>query len=277
MTDHLFVPVLPEGLRGPTSHRFLSPHYDDIALSCGGTAALLAEAGPAPEVAIVFGAEPDPASPLSAFAQGMHAGWGLSAGEVIAARRQEETAAAGLLGTSLTFLPFADAIYRDRFYTDASSLFGHPAAAEATLPAGVVVAMGLDTPPDPRVRVYAPLGVGHHVDHRHAAAAGLALARSGWSVWFYEDLPYAIVAGSLETRLAAIGTPLRPIARVAVAATWSAKLAAINAYRSQLESVFGMVGSGSAPGQIAALMRAYATRVGAGTIAERFWVVDDGA
>ena len=70
---------LPAELMKPakTWHRFLSPHYDDIALSCGGTVALLARSGLAPEIAIVFGDEPDPSQPLTPFAAMQHAEWGL--------------------------------------------------------------------------------------------------------------------------------------------------------------------------------------------------------
>ncbi|MEZ4497719.1 MAG: hypothetical protein R2845_13310 [Thermomicrobiales bacterium] len=56
----------------PERHIFLSPHYDDIALSAGGTAALVASAGKQADIALVFGSEPDPSQPLSVFAEEMH-------------------------------------------------------------------------------------------------------------------------------------------------------------------------------------------------------------
>ena len=83
-------PPLPDAVLAPGAvHRFVSPHYDDIALSCGGLAALLAKAGAPVRVEVVFGEEPDPARPLTPFAEEMHRGWGLSAGDVIAGRRAE--------------------------------------------------------------------------------------------------------------------------------------------------------------------------------------------
>ena len=36
---------------------FLSPHYDDVVLSCGGTVALLVEQGEPPLVLTIFGGE----------------------------------------------------------------------------------------------------------------------------------------------------------------------------------------------------------------------------
>ena len=107
-------------LFGPATHRFLSAHYDDIALSCGGTVALLARHGVTPEVRVAFGAEPDPTLPLSPFAVMQHRQWGLAAGEVIRARRVEEAAAAARLGATSSSLTLCDAIYRgDRYQLSA--------------------------------------------------------------------------------------------------------------------------------------------------------------
>ena len=264
---------LPAVLAGPTRHLFLSPHYDDIAISCGGTAALLARAGFTPEVALIFGAEPDPAAPLTPFAARMHEGWGLDASGVIAARRAEEAAAAAALGTTPRFLPFHDAIYRGDRYLGPDQLFGQTAADEADLPDRLVAALALPQAPHPGARVYAPLGIGGHVDHQHAFTAGVRLARAGWNVWFYEDLPYALRPGSREERFARAGVALTLAALVPVAATWQAKLDAIMAYPSQLATVFAYVGSGASRAEIDAAMRAYATEAGGGEPAERFWAM----
>ena len=266
-------PALPPPPAGPSWHRFVSPHYDDIALSCGGTVARLAAASLAPEISVVFGDEPDPAVPLSPFAAAMHDAWGLLAGEAIAARRREEAAAAAAMGATSATLPFLDAIYRGRHYDSEERLFGEPAPAEANLPAWIASALALDTPPDSRVRVYAPLAVGGHVDHRHAFRLGADLARAGWDVWFYEDLPYALRDGALEARLAALAVTdaVAPTGVVDVAATWDAKLAAILAYPSQLAGVFGRAGTGSPLPEIDAVMRAYALATGQGTLSERLW------
>ena len=132
--------------------------------------------------------------------------------------------------------------------------------------------MALDAPPDPRVRVYAPLAVGGHVDHRHGFTVGADLARAGWDVWFYEDLPYAINEGALPARLTALATtvPVEPAASVPVESSWTAKLTAILAYPSQLATVFGYVGAGSSRDEIDRVMRAYATRDG-DVPTERYW------
>lgn len=266
-------PPLPPALTGAVRHRFLSPHYDDIALSCGGTVARLARAGISPEIVVVFGDEPDPRHPLSSFATAMHEAWGLSAREVITARREEEAAAAEALGARRGNLPFRDAIYRGDAYGSNEQLFGPPAPNEADLPRLIAAEMvGADTP-DPGVRVYAPLAVGGHVDHQHGFAAGAELARAGWDVLFYEDLPYALPDGALQRRRSELGAALapEPAAEVDVEETWRAKVDAILAYRSQLATVFGYAAAGSTPAEIDAVMSAYAARPALGTKTERFW------
>ncbi|MEA2522856.1 MAG: hypothetical protein QOF73_83 [Thermomicrobiales bacterium] len=262
-----------EEVTAPARHIFLSPHYDDIALSCGGTAALLSQAGCRPEIALIFGDYPDPAVPLTAFAESMHRGWGLDAAQVIAGRRAEEAAAGAILGTKDVFLPFRDAIYRGARYTSNDVLFGTPSAdeAEAALPSEIIAELVLDDGERGTTRIYAPLAIGQHVDHQQAFAAGLTLARGGWDVWFYEDLPYALRPRAPEQRVASAGVPLVVRAIVDVTATWEAKIAAILAYPSQLATVFSYVDSGSSREEIEGLLRAYAMASGGDVAAERFW------
>src|SRR5688500_5293136 len=122
----------------PERHLFVSPHYDDIALSAGGTAAQVRPMGKTPEVAIVCGAEPPPGHVFTQFAEDMHEGWGMAAGEVIASRRAEEAAAAAVLGTVPSFLPFHDAIYRGERYLGDPDLFGEVRADEDSLASDII-------------------------------------------------------------------------------------------------------------------------------------------
>jgi LmbE family N-acetylglucosaminyl deacetylase len=260
-----------EHLAAPMRHLFLSPHYDDIALSCGGTAALLTRAGRLPEVALIFGDHPDPAQPLTSFAEAMHRGWGLDAAQVIAGRRAEEAAAGAILGTKAVFLPFRDAIYRGARYLSNDDLFGTPAADEAALPGEIVAALPLDGGARAESRIYAPLGIGRHVDHQQVFAAGVILAKTGWEVWFYEDLPYAINAGTTEARIAAAGAPLVVAATVDVSTVWEEKIAAIMAYPSQLATIFAYVDAGSSRDEVEAVMGRYAQALGDGVASERYW------
>ncbi len=261
-------------LLAPTRHLFISPHYDDIALSCGGTVALLARCGRRPLVAVAFGQDPPETLQLTPFATQTHAAWGLQAREVVVARQREEAGAADLLGAEVTVLPFYDAIYRGHRYLGDDTLFGEPAADERDLPLQLTLQLNLEPHHLRKTRVYAPLGIGWHVDHQIAFGAGAILARDGWEVWFYEDLPYAFQQGAHEARLETVGEPLRVAAEVDVSGTWGTKLAAIMSYPSQLATVFKRAGSGASREEIDACMQDYARRGNTSSLVERFWHLD---
>jgi LmbE family N-acetylglucosaminyl deacetylase len=269
---------VPPLLTRPARHLFLSPHYDDIPLSAGATVRLLSGHGLAPETLVVFGSEPDRDRPLSAFAEAMHEQWGLTANQVIASRQAEEAAATAELGAQTRVLPFRDAIYRGDAYLSNEDLFGSPATEEAFLPATIAAALDLEDSPDAGTRIYAPLGVGKHVDHQIVYLAGQELAGRGWEVWFYEDIPYALKPMALDARLAEIGagTRLAPVARIPAESTWDRKIDAILRYPSQLETVFRQyVGVGTTREEISEALSTYAARAGDGAMVERFWRLID--
>ena len=263
-------------LAQPDRHIFLSPHYDDIALSCGGTAALLSASGRTPEVALIFGDHPDPGQPMTAFADGMHRDWGLSANEVISGRRSEESVASQVLGTCDRYLPFRDAIYRGERYISDDHLFGEVHSDEADLAGLIIDELRLSADGHARARIYAPLAIGHHVDHQHGYRAGMELLERGWQVWFYEDLPYGLKPEHVTKRIAEIESDgLRAGPRVDVSSVWGLKIDAIMAYPSQFHTIFQQyVGVGSSRAAIDHAMTDYARSVGDGTPAERFWSRD---
>lgn len=262
----------------PTNHRFLSPHYDDIPLSCGGLAALLAQQGRRPEIVVLFGGRPDPATALSSFAAAMHRDWGLTADQVIDSRRAEDDAASALLGATSRPLSFLDAIYRGASYASDRQLFGHPVPAETDLPLQIVAELVGTDRPDPDTRWYAPLAVGGHVDHRLTFAVGRELDARGWNVWFYEDLPYAIRPGALHQRLEEVKSVISPDPPriIDIGAVWETKIDAVVAYRSQMATVFGYVGGDGSRATIDRVMRDYAEDRGDGHPAECFWIGSTG-
>lgn len=177
---------------------FLAPHYDDVALSCGGTVATLArdrQVG----IVTVFGGKPE--GRLSEFAQLMHRDWGLSAEEVVDRRRQEDLCASRALGDNVetTWLDHTDAIYRDSRYDSDDRLFGEVLDDERIVSqiADEIDRLG-------RGDLYVPLGVGQHVDHQIVYQAGLMLVERGRDVYGYADLPYALDECAFERRIAAL-------------------------------------------------------------------------
>jgi hypothetical protein len=57
-------------------HIFLSPHFDDVVYSCGGTLGVQVCSGLHPLVITIFGGAPPATTPLSPFAQYLHGQWG---------------------------------------------------------------------------------------------------------------------------------------------------------------------------------------------------------
>jgi LmbE family N-acetylglucosaminyl deacetylase len=258
---------------------YVSPHFDDIALSCGGWAAAASAAGRRGLGVTIFAGPPP--GPLHAYARRLHTRWGApdpAAGNRL--RRVEDAAALARLGLDPLWLPFPDAVYRPVPYDSHAAIFGEVAAGEWTALLPAILAALRETltargvaPPTP---LYVPLGVGHHVDHQLTHAAGLALWRAGWPVWFYEDYPYAAqpgVVAAAVARLAAAVAPARPIPDLRdITATLPEKIAAITAYASQMSSLFPSLDA------VPAAVRAYAAEVGAAAGlagAERYWAVRD--
>ncbi|CAN5751858.1 PIG-L family deacetylase [soil metagenome] len=263
-----------QDLVSPERHIFLSPHYDDISLAAGGTARQLASNGRQPEIALIFGDHPDPNLPLTPFARELHQRWGLSATEAVYARRAEEAAASSLIGATDRYLPFHDAIYRGDRYLSDDDLFGTPTPDESSLPALILASLDVgDTNPG-STRFYAPLAIGNHVDHQHAFLVGVKLHQDGHQVWFYEDLPYALIPGKLEARLSVASPAVEVAALVDVSSVWNTKIDAIMAYPSQLDVIFGGYANlGTTRSDIDAAMRQQSESLGDGVAAERFWIV----
>ncbi len=231
------------------THVYLSPHLDDVVLSCGGMMHRQAQVGERVVVVTVCAGDP-PSGPLSEFAAELHARWAEdvtpppSPAHAVAKRRAEDLAALDRLGAQAIHFTVPDCIYRTdpathrHLYSTEKALFGelHPsehALVRRTAQRLSDVLRGL-----PRHHLYAPLTLGHHVDHlltrQLAETAGGAYA-------YYEDYPY--VAREERARLAEA-----PVTRTSVGRTMTleviplaeadlqAKLNAIAAYVSQISS-----------------------------------------
>ena len=233
-------------------HLYLSPHFDDAALSCGGQIATWTAAGQSVLVVTITGGDP-PAEPPSGTVQQLHQRWADSltaegqvgaAEAMVAQRRAEDRAALAVLGTEWRHLSFLDCIYRcgpdgDALYPGPVDMFGPPNPDDDATLAALAEALA-DLPP--AGRVYLPLGVGGHVDH-------LATRRAAERVFaapiYYEEYPYTARPGALAVALANRPQRFSETSEVWAATTvWlsaaalAAKTAAVAAYASQLSSFF---------------------------------------
>ena len=220
---------------------YLSPHFDDAVLSCGGLIWQQAQAGQRVEVWTVCAGEIPP-GPLTPYAQELHARWGTGLLSV-AARRAEDQAACRAVGAASRGFTLPDCIYRrlpdsgEPVVTRENDLWQpvHPGEAGLVEQVRVWIAHGLaqgsGTLLPKNVHLVSPLAVGGHVDHRLVRAAAEAL---GLPLWYYADYPYAAKTGFerrpwLGSGYRVHAVPLSP----AALAAWQAGVAA---YASQISS-----------------------------------------
>jgi LmbE family N-acetylglucosaminyl deacetylase len=235
---------MSESLLPTYHHLYLSPHLDDAVLSCGGQIVQQTAAGESVLVVTVTCGDP-PDGPLPPIAQDLHDRWNAAlpqpAGRraIIEQRRAEDAAACAAVGADYLHWPVLDCIYRTdpatgaHLYLATADLFGPVAAAEAPLVDALRARM-LALPP--AGQVYAPLGVGNHVDHQLVRqAADLAYS----DALYYEEYPYVAAPGALEKVLPPDArAEWEPVVAVIGEAAMRTKIAAISCYDSQISSFF---------------------------------------
>lgn len=251
-------------------HIYLSPHLDDVALSCGGTIAQQVRRGETVAVITVFAGSPPPGSTLSSFAHSLHERWRASASSSAdfadppAVRRAEDQRAFATISPAIRVihLPLPECIYRfdptsrETLYASEEDIFGE------VLPTDPALSMLRSVPPFPVSAVlYVPLGVGHHVDHLL-----VRWAMEGWRlpndvVRYYEEYPYAEDSAALQ---AALGERAgwQAIVNALDEQALTAKISAVAQYRSQLSTFWDDTEA------MEAALRRYAARVGG----ERMWM-----
>ncbi len=215
---------------------FLSPHLDDAVLSCGGTIHQLTQRGQDVTILTVMAGDPPDPLPASPIVRELHSRW--QAGETpVAVRRQEDSAAAQVLGAKVIHQSIPDCIYRtvdgQPIYLDNPGLFGavhpedpaHSQLARMTLPPGIST-------------LYAPLGVGNHVDHQLVRDWALKIAHQQPAVVlkFYEEYPYNDDTIAIDSALSHFTVHLMPEYIALTAADIQAKIAAVRCHQSQIST-----------------------------------------
>jgi LmbE family N-acetylglucosaminyl deacetylase len=238
---------------------YLSPHLDDVALSCGGQIWQRTTAGQRILVVTLMAGDP-PEGAVSSFAQLLHARWELAV-DAVAARRAEDIAACQIMGADWLHGPLPDCIYRhdshsgEPLYPDVTAIFAEVHSADEAV--SLALTGWLEALPPAREWVV-PLTVGHHVDHQLTRRAAAAAANC--PVYYYEDYPYVQKPGALELVLDPAAA-WQPVVIALSEAALAARCAAVAAFVSQVGSFF--VDRADLEGQIGS----YAARAGG----ERLW------
>jgi LmbE family N-acetylglucosaminyl deacetylase len=217
-------------------HLYLSPHFDDAILSCGGLIHAQRQAGE--RVGVLTLCTASNANVSLPLARSYESEWREASA---VSRREENLAALSAWGVIGWEGGAPDAIHRSGiegpYYPARENLFGEPDArdAAAVLSIWETGLNGIAEEQGHTILLYAPLGVGGHVDHELARRLA---ERFRGDVRFYEDYPYAELApGGVTEALAHFGPHTWTSETVAIDV--HAKIAAIQKYRSQIGRVFG--------------------------------------
>jgi LmbE family N-acetylglucosaminyl deacetylase len=166
---------------------FLSPHLDDVAFSCGGTLIKLADEKWQTILCTIFTKSvPDP----QGFALACQLDKGLLTEiDYMQLRRAEDAEFASIANVSkLTHLDFAEAPHRG--YNSAPDLFDGIHKGDEIWREVAVEISEIVKEFEPSV-IFAPQGIGNHVDHLQTIKAILSNDVATQIFW-YRDTPYAI-------------------------------------------------------------------------------------
>ncbi len=246
---------------------YLSPHLDDMALSCGGQIYQRTQNHEKILIVTVMAGDP-PSNLLSSYAQGLHHRWEINT-QTVQKRHQEDRQAAEILGADVIHWQIPDCIYRfDQqnnrpLYTSDDQIFGdiHPQDAQLV---DSICQMIAHLPC--HHQLFIPLGVGDHVDHRLTRAAAEKAIQFDKNirpqqVWYYEEYPYAQTQNGTEDILNQYNgiwqLELIGITEMAL----SHRIDAIAQFQSQMSTLF------QSPEDMATQVSEFVHRVGG----ERLW------
>jgi LmbE family N-acetylglucosaminyl deacetylase len=213
---------------------YISPHFDDAVLSCGGLIYEQTRQGIPVEIWTTCAGFPPKDRPLSELAVRCHKSWNTKTGRgTIILRRREDKAAAAMVGAIVRHFPHADCIYR--WTKDGSPMYvgdvfagAHPEDVGDPDLIASLLKRGLHKDDV----VVSPLSVGHHIDH---VLTRQGVERLGRALVYYTDVPYVLNhPEELESCTIGLSSTLSPVAENSLQA-W---VAGIEAYNSQIKMLF---------------------------------------
>ncbi len=170
---------------------FLSPHLDDVALSCGGIVHSLINQENKVEIWTIFAGDPLPGR-LSPFANSLHQRWQLMTNPT-RQRRREDINSLRVLGATFHHFSLADCIYRfaeadTPLVNQEEDLYQKISGNQHHIVTEVTHLLENKLTED--MTIVSPLSIGNHLDHRitRAATRDLKLPNK----WYYADYPYIV-------------------------------------------------------------------------------------
>lgn len=248
---------------------YISPHLDDVSLSCSGTLCRQKAQGLNILTVTLFAGEPQP--PFSPFAQSVHSSWQTLEDRPYQVRKEEERKAMTMLGVDYLWLDWLEILYRDPELSDISDLFCEPDATavhahDASIFATLCFWLTDLSLAYSHAQIVVPLGLGWHRDHSLAFQAALDRLDHN-HLLFFEDFPYATYYSGEELKEYVRPYNMIPI-EVDISKCLELRIAASEAYQSQIPTFYYAAPS------FRDLIREYTLAVGEQCcFAERFWKI----
>lgn len=163
----------------PRIYHVVSPHLDDVALSC----TLFLSANPGSHITTAFSGGPQAVQPLPAWDRASR--YFRQGADVMAIRRGEDISAAAMINASTHHLNFWDVQYR-------TGQYGYQGVRDAQLPRAIADQLLSIASEHPAEGWLIPLGIDHPDHVITAEACLLAASACPMTTYLYEELPYAI-------------------------------------------------------------------------------------
>jgi LmbE family N-acetylglucosaminyl deacetylase len=248
------------------THLFLSPHYDDAVYSCGGTIYQLTQQGETVIILTLMSGNLPLPLPDTPIIRDVHQRWEAGDNPVLT-RRTEDEHAVRIVGADVLYTDVPDCIYRvshsgEALYPTEDSLWGTIHADDPAPQQLRSLAL-----PQPLTMIYAPLGVGNHVDHKIVREWAVDLAKQ-YPVRFYTEYPYLRESEKVEQAKSAFTGRLHSEDVILTQAAIQIKIDAMAAYQSQISSFW------QDRSAIAEEVRHTFTDASTGKIIERYWLLD---
>jgi LmbE family N-acetylglucosaminyl deacetylase len=180
---------------------YLSPHFDDAVLSCGGLIWKQVQEGDEVEVWTIFGGDPPVNQQLSMFARVLHYRWEIPE-DSVEIRRDEDKEALSCLGANIKHLKYIDCIYRkdsesgEFLFEDMENITDGGAIKEIGLMKEIKLELAELN--NSEAQIVAPFGVGNHIDHRIVNEISRELRID---MLYYLDFPYVFTGKDQESEL----------------------------------------------------------------------------
>jgi LmbE family N-acetylglucosaminyl deacetylase len=170
---------------------YLSPHFDDVALSCGGLVWEQVQAGDSVSIWTVCAGNASDGE-LSPFAKELHLRWETDQDATIQ-RKIEDLNSCHRLGATYRYLAIPDCIYRrnpqtgEFLYSSEAALNGplQPADSQNITSLREDIKRSIQTD----MLFVSPMGLGNHVDHQLTRLVAESL---DCTAWYYADYPYVL-------------------------------------------------------------------------------------